>query len=63
MAQFEVTCRLDGVTDGVAQVERLATPVLPLVRVDHVALDLDVSGNNVHELVGVKAGCAHGVLE
>ena len=60
VSQGEVACRLDGVADGVPEVEGLAPPVLALVLIDHVALDLDVSCHDAHELVGVKARLADG---
>ena len=55
VAEREVARRLDRVADGVAEVQDLAEPALALVRVHHVALDLDVAADHVREVLAVEA--------
>ena len=43
--------RLDRMADGVAQVEGLSDAAFALVRVDHVALDLDAAGDHLCEAI------------
>ena len=52
VAEGKAVAGLDGMADGVAEVEGLSKTPLALVGIDHVALDLDVSRDDARKLVG-----------